>query len=345
MALKGNVKDFNIEEIIQFISSGKKTGSLEIENGNENCSIYFKDGLVYFVSRTSRPDSITRRVIDDAELPQEIKEKISSGAIFPPSKHEASSEAKEKITKIVLDQVTDSVADIISWPQGEFVFKSGEEVTREYWGVGIDSEVFISEARKRSEVYDYFYKFVRSIETPLRLKEKVNQDEDIILTGKEWSFLCSLVRNGSIKETMNKLNITLTSALLAATSLLEKGLVEPVKERTILDEEEKESVIKEKKEKEEKKEEEKQKPVQEEKAEKEKETSEVKENKKKEKTEIEKAKPEDVEKEAEEPNLIDELAAITGDFEIKTTDGEKAIDKSNLTKKELMEILKTLKKL
>lgn len=328
MALKGNIKDFNIEEIIQFIGLGRKTGCLEIESGKESCSIYFKDGLIYFVSRTSRPDSIVRRVIESVDLPDDVKKKISDGTIFPPSKYKAPPEVTEKIKKIIIDQVTDSVADVISWPQGEFVFKSGEELLREYWGIGIDPETFINEAKKRSEVYDHFYKYVDSIDTPLRLNEKVNHNEDIILTGKEWSFLVSIARNGSVSETMKDLNITLTSALLLATSLLEKGLLEPVKKKVAQEvPEEKEQPSKEDIEKEEISEEEKKPPGE------------------KEEDKLSVEKEEKLEKEENETNLIDELAAITGDFEIRTEDNEESKGKSNLTKQELMEILKSLKKL
>ena len=46
MPIKGNLKDFKLEEILQMITSGKKSGKLEINSHRRRYRIYFKNGEI-----------------------------------------------------------------------------------------------------------------------------------------------------------------------------------------------------------------------------------------------------------------------------------------------------------
>lgn len=345
MALKGNVKDFNLDEIIRFIALGKKTGSLEIEGPQETASLFFKNGLIYYVGRSVRPESVTERTLEKINLPENVKKGITDGSLFPPFKAKLEEEQKREIEKIIIEQTADAFADVILWSQGEFIFKANEQATREDWGLGVESEAFLEEAKKRGEVFNRYFRYAESLDVPLKLKREIDLEEDIILSGREWSLICCYQIGYSIVDIVRETGMSLTSVLLAVASLFEKGLLVVDKERRVKEKQVLEKAIKEEKEQE----------VAEVEARKEEEKEEVRvstpeivkeeEVKPQEPLEIEVKKPEE-KKEIEEENLIDELAAITGKFDLKTGGGsEGAENKPEITKQELMDILKTLKKL
>lgn len=310
MALKGNLRDFNIEEILRFIYNGKKSGALEISNGKENVTFYFNSGQLYFVHRPSRPYSVTEKILKSKLLQQDVAEKVKQGKLFPLDSVKFSKEAEEKIRNFMLRDLADLAADVFVWREGEFQFKPGEKRVGEDWGLAVDIDKFIEEVRKNSDIIARFYRYTDTSNAPLRLKQDIDLDEDIILTGKEWRFICALRDGMTIEDVADKLGIGTGTAISTATVLLEKGLIEisPIKSTP-----EEEKVRHEKKE---------EKPP-------------ARQPEKKEQEQIEKKS----EQPEEEESLIDELAAVTGQIDL---------DKQNLSeeaKKELMDILKSLKNL
>lgn len=312
MPLKGSIKDFQLEEIINFIDAGKKTGALEIQNGPEVVVFYFKKGSIYFIHKNTKPVSLTEKILNSGLIEKDVADKIKSGKIFPPETLSLDEETKKKVAQLVFDTLVELAADVFVWSDGTFVFKNNEKRTGEDWGIYIDTARFLEKVRKHSEVFKRFSEHARTLKTRLELNHNLDNDEDIIISGKEWKFLSHIRPGMTIEEVANSSGFSFLSAITIATNLIEKGLILPtnsVKEepetttegRSL--ESEREVVEKIKKE-----------------AEQEEEVTVQPE------TEAEEALDED--------SLIDELAAITG-----------SVEASDDTRHELENILKTLKEL
>jgi len=54
MALKGNLRDFSITQLLNLIHIAAKTGALFIEGQSENVAIYFRDGKISFAQNSSQ---------------------------------------------------------------------------------------------------------------------------------------------------------------------------------------------------------------------------------------------------------------------------------------------------
>lgn len=64
MALEGNLKDFDLSDILQLIQMGKKTGALEIESGKDAGSIFFNEGAAVHAAATDiRGDEAVNRIL------------------------------------------------------------------------------------------------------------------------------------------------------------------------------------------------------------------------------------------------------------------------------------------
>ncbi|MCX7831283.1 MAG: DUF4388 domain-containing protein [Actinobacteria bacterium] len=315
MSLKGNIKDFQLDEIVRFIEAGKKTGALEIQNGPEAAVLYFKKGSLYFVHRGSKPISITEKVLNSGIIEEDIAQKIKSGKIFPPETANLSEEARKKVAQMIFDELVEQTADIFSWSEGTFVFKNNEKRTGEDWGVTIDTTRFLEKVRKHSEVFKRFSEHAKTLKTVIELNKNISPDEDIIITGKEWKFLSAWKPGMTIEEVAKNSGISLLTAITLATNLMEKGLI--VAKNEELKEEARESLPSEQ--------------------ETEKIVQQIRKESVEEKEELIET-PSEIEETLDEESLIDELAAITGTLE--TT-----IESSENTKKELESILKTLKEL
>lgn len=315
MSLKGNIRDFQLDEIVKFIEAGKKTGALEIQKGPETAVFYFKKGSLYFVHRGSKPISITEKVLNSGIIEADIVEKIKSGKIFPPETANLSEEVKRKVAQIIFDELVEQSADIFSWSEGTFVFKNNEKRTGEDWGVTIDTTRFLEKVRKHSEVFKRFSEHAKTLRTIIELNKNISPDEDIIITGKEWKFLSAWKPGMTIEDVAKNSGTSLLTAITLATNLIEKGLIvtknEELKEKveeSFISNEETEQIVKQ-----------------------------IREESTEEKEELIET-PSEIEETFDEESLIDELAAITGNLDAASENPED-------TRKELESILKTLRDL
>jgi hypothetical protein len=81
MPIKGNLKDFKLEEILQMITSGKKSGKLEINSHRRRYRIYFKNGEIL---HASAPFSNGEDAIKDVFLESYGSFEFIQNIILPP---------------------------------------------------------------------------------------------------------------------------------------------------------------------------------------------------------------------------------------------------------------------
>ncbi len=81
MALEGYLEDFRLEEVIQSISLGKKSGKLEIHGKMGLYGIFFKDGALI---HAFGPYSIGKDAIKDVFLESEGTFSFKQNLILPP---------------------------------------------------------------------------------------------------------------------------------------------------------------------------------------------------------------------------------------------------------------------
>ncbi len=81
MPMKGNLQDFKLEEVLQMITAGKKSGKLEINAENRRYRIYFKNGEIV---HASAPYSTGEDAIKDVFLEESGRFEFIQNIILPP---------------------------------------------------------------------------------------------------------------------------------------------------------------------------------------------------------------------------------------------------------------------
>lgn len=309
MSLRGNLKDFQLEEIIKFIEAGKKTGALEIKRSKESAVFFFKSGGLYFIQRSDKPVSISEKILAAGILDEDVSRDVKSGKLFPPATAPLNDEQRQKIKEIIFNELIELGADVFTLEDGVFEFKNNEKRTGEDWGVYVEPDRFLERVKKHSEIIKKFSEHARNLKTRLYLNRNIPDDEDVIISGKEWRFLSSLKDGMTVEQVARSAGLSLLASVSIATNLLEKGLLISGEENKAP--EEREQVKNEVVEK-------------------------IKEEAEKENEKTIQTSEEELEEVLDSDSLIDELAAITG------SSGQSADD---ATRKELEEILKTLKNL
>jgi DNA-binding CsgD family transcriptional regulator len=132
MPTKGNLKDFKLEEVIQMITAGKKSGKLEINSKKRRYRIYFKNGEIL---HASAPFSNGEDAIKDVFLEEDGVFEFVQNIVLPPktinkntmevifngmSVREECKEVKEVFTGDKKIQVSTNVGDNVSVSETEW---------------------------------------------------------------------------------------------------------------------------------------------------------------------------------------------------------------------------------
>src|SRR5436853_2318195 len=127
MGIVGNLRTMQLEELLQWLSQSKKSGTLEIVHGKVEKKMFFKDGLI-LSSASNKPEEylghflMSHGLINEGQLNRaiELQEKsrmllgmilVNNGAI-----------AERDLARMLRLKAEESIYDIFSWAEGDFRF-------------------------------------------------------------------------------------------------------------------------------------------------------------------------------------------------------------------------------
>src|SRR5262245_5176399 len=131
MGLAGNLRTMDLPEILQWISVGRKTGTLHLGRRSIQKRIVFREGVVYTSWSNDRRESLGQFLIRDGLVTEEqlfkallLQEQQGRflGAILVTEEILSEDELRHALrTKAV-----ESIYDLFLWPEGQFEFREGE---------------------------------------------------------------------------------------------------------------------------------------------------------------------------------------------------------------------------
>lgn len=131
MGLKGNLRTMDLPEILQWISVGRKTGTLHLERGSIEKRIVFREGDIYTSWSNDPRESLGQYLIRHGRLTEEQlfrtmlrqeEEGVPLGEVLI-----GEGLLGETHLRTLLEQkAQDSIYDVFLWPEGRFEFVDGE---------------------------------------------------------------------------------------------------------------------------------------------------------------------------------------------------------------------------
>lgn len=132
MSFTGNLRTVAFPDILQLLSTGKKTGILAITKGTTQKEVCFKDGnIIYASSKNSEEDYlggllVRRGRLAKADLDRAIHLHKSTGKRLGMVLVEMELFSREEISDCLRIQVEEIIYNLFSWPEGDFVFQEGK---------------------------------------------------------------------------------------------------------------------------------------------------------------------------------------------------------------------------
>ena len=235
MALKGNLKDFNVTQLFNLINLARKTGSLTIEGRGKKAEVCFKEGKLVYASLNGQEDGLVGMLEKAGKISQE-----QSRVVRARSKSNADKElglllinagfvTQEDIIQSVRSHTLDVVYLLFTWTEGLFRFEPNRLPSEGAITVPINLENIIMEGSRRVKEYEMLQNELPDLDMALKFTERPDAKlRDINLTVEEWRVISFINPRNSIRQIAKANSMGDFKIRRIVYGLLSAGLVELV---------------------------------------------------------------------------------------------------------------------
>ena len=237
MALKGNLRDFTITQLLNLINLARKTGTLVIEGPTDTARVAFREGKLSYAQYGQEDASLTSILFRNHKISQSQYRVLKERASQMTDKElgllliNAGYLTQEDILSSLQKYAVDVVRRLFTWVEGffrfepELAFLSDGKIT-----VKVDLENLIIEGSRQLREWEQLQEEIPSLEMALKFTARPGTDlKNINLSVEEWR----VVSYVNPKNTMNQIARTVKMNDLeirrVVYGLLQAGLVEIVR--------------------------------------------------------------------------------------------------------------------
>ena len=196
MGFTGNLKTVPFPDILQLISTGKKTGKLKITRQHQSKEIFFKNGNIIFASSSNSQDDLLGNLllkkgkISKYDLEKAINLQETSGKKIGMILQELNVLNPHEVEECLKIQIEEVIFSLFSWEAGDFGFQDNIFPPENQFITELDTVSVIMEGTRRIDEWVELKKILPGENKALKITSfpKVKGDE-IILTLDEFQVL------------------------------------------------------------------------------------------------------------------------------------------------------------
>ena len=210
MGLSGDLRTIDLAEVLQWISRGQQTGTLEVERGSVRKWIAVKSGLIYSSASNDprehlgqflvRDGFITEEELFEALLRQET-EGWPLGAILVKD----GKLTQEQLRRVLKEKADEAIYDLFLWVEGIFTFKDGELPENMSVHLSLDVTAVILEGARRADEWSRIRKAITSTRATFAVSGKRVEDPleqrlvDLAAAGKTFAGIAIELRQSDFR--------------------------------------------------------------------------------------------------------------------------------------------------
>jgi len=132
MSLTGNLNTVSFPDLLQLISSSKKTGMLTLMRQTQRKEIYFQDGNIIYATSSNAEEELLGNLllrlgkISQIELEEVLKVHRTTGRMIGVTIVEMGFLKKEELVTCLKLQIEEIVYNLFSWKEGDFTFQESK---------------------------------------------------------------------------------------------------------------------------------------------------------------------------------------------------------------------------
>lgn len=235
MALKGNLRDFSVTQLLNLIHLARKTGALTIHVPAGETDMFFREGKLVSAS-TSEQDGHLASILSRAgkltvEQAKVIRKRSGSqtGKELGMLLISAGYVTQQDIVSSVRGDSLETVYSLFTWTDGLFHFEPNKLPPEEVITVPVDLENIILEGSRRVKEWERLQDELPDLGMALRFTDRPQaQLRKINLTVNEWRVISYINPRNSLRQIARRIGMDEFQIRRLVYGLLQSGLVELV---------------------------------------------------------------------------------------------------------------------
>jgi hypothetical protein len=236
MALKGNLRDFTITQLLNLINLAHKTGTLIVEGSREKVFVSFRDGKLAYAQVGQEDNSLVAVLYKANKLNagqhRVIKEKAANltdkelGLLLI----NANYISQQDILASLQLHFINVVNRLFTWAEGFFKFENGVLPPEEKITVRINLENIIIEGARRMREWEQLQDEIPSLDMALKFTDRPGTNlRNVNLSVEEWRVVSFINPKNTIRQVAAAAKMNELEIRKIVYGLLQAGLVEIIR--------------------------------------------------------------------------------------------------------------------
>lgn len=240
MALKGNLRDFSITQLLNLVNLAHKTGTLAIEGPKDTAWVSFRKGKLAY-SQMGRDDSHLASILYRAKKISPSQHKMIRARAGGMSDKElglllvnANYITQEDILASLQAEFIGTIHRLFTWAEGRFGFENNVLPPNDKILLRINLENIIIEGSRQLREWEQLQDEIPSLDIALKFTDRPGTKlQNVNLSVEEWRVAKYIDPKNSIRQIANTTKMNDLEIRRIVYSLLQAGLIEMVRQEGI----------------------------------------------------------------------------------------------------------------
>jgi hypothetical protein len=236
MALKGNLRDFTITQLLNLVNLARKTGTLIVEGPNEKVLISFRDGKLAYAQDGASDCSLATILFQAHKLNANQHRAIKARAGHMSDKElgllliNANYINQQDILSSLQNHFVGIVNRLFTWVEGFFRFENDLLPPDDRISVRISLENIIMDGSRRMREWEQLQDEIPSLDMALKFAERPGTNiRNVNLSATEWKVVSYINPKNSIRQIARATKMNDLEIRRIVYALLQAGLVELIR--------------------------------------------------------------------------------------------------------------------
>ncbi|MEA4906947.1 MAG: DUF4388 domain-containing protein [Anaerolineaceae bacterium] len=236
MALKGNLRDFTITQLLNLVNLAKKTGILMIEGPGEVARITFREGKLAYAQVGQEDDSLAAILHRSNKISRSQYKILKEKATNMSDKElgllliNAGYLTQEDIISSLQLYFTNIVRRLFTWVEGFFRFEPNMLPPEDKIAVRVDLENLIIEGSRQMREWEQLQDEIPSLDMALKFTDRPDTNlRNVTLSVEEWRVVSFVNPKNTIRQIARAAKMNDLEIRRVVYSLLQAGLVEVIR--------------------------------------------------------------------------------------------------------------------
>ncbi|MEK6256111.1 MAG: DUF4388 domain-containing protein [Chloroflexota bacterium] len=237
MALKGNLSDFTITQLLNLINLANKTGSLVIKGPSETAKVTFREGKLSYAQIGNPSDNGLGSILHDAK----VITKAQYGTVKTRGNEMSDKElglllinsgyvTQEDILTSLQTHCVSILQKLFTWAEGLFQFIADDAMPEDKIPVKLDLENIIMEGSRKLREWEQLKDEIPNLDMALRFTDRPGVNiRSVNMSVEEWRVVSYINPKNSINQISKATKLNESDIRRIVYSLLQAGLVEIIR--------------------------------------------------------------------------------------------------------------------